>query len=194
VSDFDFEIDTDHIANWGALELPISGPADANTLVILTGTAFIGLDVDGESLSLDVSPPITLDLHAGDGAGDDRAFFGQLLVRTGYLITSPDRYRDVGGDGRIQQTTYATLAHIEGDDTDQALVAIDAAEADVDERYGLTNPGAIGEVIVRMQLEIRGDCTLDGIAYQVHLLLHKEHPELWGVHPVPAGEIETGVE
>jgi hypothetical protein len=194
VNDFEVHIDTDYIANWSVLELPISGPAGANTLVILTGSAFIGLDVDDQALSLDVRPPLALDLHAGDNAGDERPFFGQLLVRTGYLITAPTRYRDVGGDGGIQQTTYATLAHIEGDDTGQALVAIDAADAYVDEGYGQRNPGVIGEVVVRIQLAVRGDCTLDGVAYQVRLLLHKEHPELWGAHPVPTGVIQTGVE
>jgi hypothetical protein len=190
VSDFDLAINTDYIANWGVLELPISGPASANTLVILTGTAFFGLDVDGDALGTDVSPALPLDLHAGDGAGDDRPFVGQLLVHTGYFVTSPDRYRDVGGDGRLQQTTHVTLAHGIGDDTDMAFLAVDRADSYVDDSYSQTNSRVPREVIVRMLLEVKGDCTLDGVAYNVHLLLHKEHPALWGSHPVPTGEIE----
>lgn len=159
MTDFDITVDTDYIASWGALELPISGPASANTLVVLTGNAFIGL---------------------------------QFLVRTGYFVTPPDRYRDVAGDGRIQQTTHVTLAHGDGDDTDMALLGVEAADTYIDDRYTNTNSRPPGEVVVRMLLAIKGDCTLDAVAYQVHLLLHKRAPQLWGEHPTPTGEVGIG--
>jgi hypothetical protein len=192
MSDFDITVDTDYIANWGAMELPISGPGDANVLLILTGTAFFGLDVDDDSLTTDVKPPLRIDLHPSGGAGDDRPFRGQLLVRTGYLVVQPDRYLDVGGDGLIQQTTHLTLAHIEGDDSSGTTTAVDAGDTYVDNRYARTNPSAVGEVVVRMQLGVQGDCTLDAVAYQVHLLLHKASPAFWESHPDPQGVVGVG--
>jgi hypothetical protein len=192
MSDFDITVDTDYIANWSAMEVPISGPGDANILLVLTGTAIFGLDVDDGSLATDIRPPLRIDLHPGAGAGDDRPFHGQLLVRTGYLVVPPDRYLNVGGDGTIQQTTHLTLARIEGDDSSGTTTAVDAGDTYVDDRYGRTNPVAIGEVVVRMQLGVQGDCTLDGVAYQVHLLLHKATPSFRTIHPDPQGGVVVG--
>ena len=192
IYDFDFTLDTDHIGNASALEIPISGPAGANVMVILSGTAAFGLDVDDRGLVLDVQPPLYLDLHPGDGAGNDRAFRGQLLVRTGYLITAPDRYVDLGGDGGLQQTTHLTLAHITGDDASGTTVAVDGGDTYVDDRYSGTNSKAVGEVVVRMDLGVQGDCTLNSVAYNVHLLLHKEQPNFAWIHPLPTGRVVFG--
>jgi hypothetical protein len=184
MSDFDITVDTDYIASWGALEIPVQGPASANTLVVLTGIAFFGLDIDGENLITDIQPPLRIDVHSGDGAGDDRPFYGQLLVRTGYMVTPPDRYKDVAGDGDLQRTAYVRLAHGDGDDTDVALIGVETADAYVDDRYAQTNSRPPGEVILAAQLAINGDCTLDAISYQIHLLLHKETPAPLDRHPV----------
>jgi hypothetical protein len=63
---------------------------------------------------------------------------------------------------------------------------------DIDDRYGRTNAAAIGEVVVRMQLGVQGDCSLDAVAYHIHLLLHKATPSFQTIHPDPVGAVGVG--
>jgi len=115
----------------------------------------------------------------------------------GYALASWETgYGDFGLQPDLETLRRIPVARGNGDRALRRPVArrppSTPAIAYVDDRYGRTNPVAIGEVVVRMQLGVQGDCTLDGVAYQVHLLLHKATPSFRTIHPDPQGGVVVG--
>jgi hypothetical protein len=130
------------------LEIPISGPGSANTLVTITGVAIPNADIESS------------------GADDlKNLIHGDIFIKTDYQLKESDQF--------LQAATYASLASItfddnEGDPTNPFPAPAFTAAVDSIETTVFDN-----RIQVHLVVGIQGDTTINRISYQANVLLKK---------------------
>jgi len=130
------------------LEIPISGPGSANTLVTITGVAIPNADMES-------------------GTDDPAKLIqGDIFIKTDYQLKESDQF--------LQAATYASLASVTYDDGEPGdpnnPVPAPAFTAAVD---SIDTTVVDNRVQVHLVVGIQGDTTIHRISYQANVLLKK---------------------
>jgi hypothetical protein len=132
------------------LEIPISGPGTANTLVTITGVAIPA--ADEQSGTQDEKEPL---IH------------GDIYITTDYRLKDSDKFLPPAA-------TYVSLASITYDDEEGTPLSIPAPAftAAIDSIDTTVNTDD-NRIQVHLVVGIQGDTTINRISYQVNALLQK---------------------
>ena len=159
VSIYKFDTDMDELFSGpGTLEIPVSGPGRANTLVIISGICNSGkIDESTTQTSIDVD---VLD--------------SEIVRPTGYIFTNyslgpQDEYLDIVDENKEPKyAAFIALTGIAADDDTDVVFAFD--------RVWPPKIGQGGRVIVRFDLGLNGDVTITRFSYHICLLIRKPLP------------------
>jgi hypothetical protein len=130
------------------IEVPLSGPGDANSLVMLNGIAFTGSDDPGRGL----------DRIEGDS-------HWAVFIDTKYRLADADPWPNiVNGSTTLLQATWVSLCAITADEEGGFVTALESATADWNSNK---------RIKLEIHAAVQGDCTILKIAYQVNFLIRK---------------------
>jgi hypothetical protein len=143
----------DEVTDARIMDLSVSGPDDANHLVIASGVVLAEID--------------DYDRTGGEGDWVRR----RLHILVNYRLREDDRYLNIsGGNTDVLHASAAFLAHVSADDDTYVDFALDriTAKINTDRRIQLD-----------LDIGTKGDVTLTRIAYFTHVLL-SHRPRIGG--------------
>ncbi len=141
------DTDTDDILDERFIEVPITGPGEANRLVVLNGIALSGKDGSG----LDTP--------------DQRSQHWDVFIQTKYRLAEADRWLGiVEGNTELLHATWLSLCAITADEEGGFTIGLETVTASIN---------STNRVRLHIYAGLQGDSTLLKISYQVNFLLKK---------------------